>query len=924
MSTGGTPTIPAHAGPGIVGLPPGTLVGRYVVVQPIGEGAMGAVMLAYDTKLARSVALKLLRVEADSEEARVRMTREAQAMAQLSHPNVAAVYDVGTHEGNVYLTMEYLDGETMKSWLREPRSWREVLSVMLQAGRGLEAAHARGIVHRDFKPANVLITKEGRVCVLDFGIARSERAPRDGVPPAASPSPPSAGSAPSALAEDLTEEGAIVGTPGYFAPETAFDRIADARSDEFSFCVTFWRALYGTPPYPSKTVHEYVTALPGGPGPRPKTPRVPAWLHTVVRKGLDPEPERRFRSMGEVLRALDDNPSRRRLSRAAVVAAIGIAALAAVAVGEHRRAVRSACDAEGAAIGSSWGAVRRAALQDAIAGAGDPNAADRAERTGRALDAFVDEWRGEQRSSCLATRAEGTQTRATYEVRTACLLGARQQFEAVIDLLASRDASILRRETEMAKSLPPPALCKGPDAATAFVPLPADPQARAKAQDARRLLERARALQASGPSADGLKAAEGAVALAREAGDGADEASALLVASLVHARRFEDAPSLQTASDALFAAERAGVDHVAGLSAVQRAFLLAERFKQVDAARAWLDLARAKLERHTGDEALELEILKVQNTVSAAAGDSKGALEGDRRYVDLVARRYGRTNLRTCKAVGNVGQKLFNVGDYEGAADAFRDTLSCTENEVGPGDESLALGYNAYAATLDVLGRLDDAIAAYRRALDLRRAVGPSDGLQVVILSNLSETENRAGHAADAEQDARRALPLAEASTGYAHAVVPRALFALGAARLAQGHPEEAVDACSRAIVSGAGDDTAAAKSDDYDSLRCLGEAELALGKTTLARGHLERAVAVTKSSYVDDLPRARFALARALATGTPADRSRARDLARSARDELSAAVGKQPWLQPTLQAVERWIANPGGAAPGPRNSPRR
>jgi tetratricopeptide (TPR) repeat protein len=409
--------------------------------------------------------------------------------------------------------------------------------------------------------------------------------------------------------------------------------------------------------------------------------------------------------------------------------------------------------------------------------------------------------------------------------------------------------------------------------------------------------------------------------LAREAHDAADEASALLVASLVHARRFADAPAMQTASDAMFAAEGAGVDHVAGLSAAQRAFLLAERFKQIDAARAWLDLARAKLARHTDDEALELEILKVQNTVTSVAGDAKGALEGDRRYVELVARRYGRSNLRTCKAVGNVGQKLFNVGDYEGAADAFRDTLSCTENEVGPGDESLAFGYNAYAATLDVLGKLDEAVTAYRRALDLRRAVGPSDGLQVVILSNLAETENRAARHAEAEQDARRALPLAEASTGYAHAVVPRALFALGAARLAQGHPDEALEACSRAVASGSGDPTPAAKSDDYDSLRCLGEAELALGKTAPARDHLERALAVTKSSYVDDLPRARFALARALAAGSAADRSRAMDLARSARDELSAVVGKQPWLQPTLEAIERWIAGPGGASPRPRAS---
>jgi serine/threonine protein kinase len=219
--------------PPVISLEPGTVIGRYVIVQALGRGGMGAVMLAYDTQLARRVAIKVLLTNVASEEARLRMLREAQAMAQLSHPNVVDVYDVGTHQGNIFLAMRYVEGVTLQQWLGTRRSPREALKVMKQAGRGLAAAHAAGIVHRDFKPENVLVTKAGHAYVLDFGIARSEgvsgSAPRD-------PSVYAEGSGAHALlprpssdgprdpladsAGRLTQTGTILGTVGYFAPET--------------------------------------------------------------------------------------------------------------------------------------------------------------------------------------------------------------------------------------------------------------------------------------------------------------------------------------------------------------------------------------------------------------------------------------------------------------------------------------------------------------------------------------------------------------------------------------------------------------------------------------------------------------------------------------------------------------------------------
>jgi len=161
-------------------LSPGrTLAGRYTLLGTLGQGGMGLVLAAYDARLDRRVALKLLRSRRGSRSEKTeeaRLLREAQAMARLNHPNVVAVYDAGTLEnGSVFIAMEYVQGQTLSRWRQQQeRSWREVLGVYLAAGQGLPAAHAAGLVHRDFKPDNVLVGEDGRVKVTDFGLARGE------------------------------------------------------------------------------------------------------------------------------------------------------------------------------------------------------------------------------------------------------------------------------------------------------------------------------------------------------------------------------------------------------------------------------------------------------------------------------------------------------------------------------------------------------------------------------------------------------------------------------------------------------------------------------------------------------------------------------------------------------------------------------
>ncbi|MCA9678315.1 MAG: protein kinase, partial [Myxococcales bacterium] len=283
----------------------GDTIGRYIILARLGAGGMGVVFTAYDPQLDRKVALKLLRTGSGlaEGEARARLVREAQAIAQLSHPNVVAVYDVGTADsGDVYIAMEFVEGETLTSWLGHwERSWREILEMFFQAGRGLAAAHARGLMHRDFKPDNVLVGLDGRVRVTDFGLARSvidhvEELSKD------RPRPDLA-----ALRVTLTATGAVLGTPRYMAPEQLRGATADARSDQFSFCIALYEALYGTHPLPGDSVIEMVQHG-AEPTPPPVDTKVPPSIGRTLMRGLSIEPVKRYSTMSALLVELTPPP----------------------------------------------------------------------------------------------------------------------------------------------------------------------------------------------------------------------------------------------------------------------------------------------------------------------------------------------------------------------------------------------------------------------------------------------------------------------------------------------------------------------------------------------------------------------------------------------------------------------------------------
>jgi len=299
-------------------------VGRYVLRQHLGAGGMGAVYKAYDPQLDRVLAVKLLHSEpADADQLErqsTRFMREAQAMAKLSHHNVVVVHDVGLADGQVFIAMEYVDGMTLRDWLAHvPRDWRQVVDVFIQAGRGLEAAHHKGLVHRDFKPSNVLVGRDGRVRVADFGLARVML----GKDVWASRSESLVPLSPLALDSPVTAEGAVIGTPAYMAPEQFLGEAVEARTDQYSFCLALHEALFAERPRLINPLSGAVleARIKGPDFPRLSTP-APPWLRDVIARGLGARPQDRHPSMDGLLAALATPPRNGSVGVIAVVTAL--------------------------------------------------------------------------------------------------------------------------------------------------------------------------------------------------------------------------------------------------------------------------------------------------------------------------------------------------------------------------------------------------------------------------------------------------------------------------------------------------------------------------------------------------------------------------------------------------------------------------
>ncbi len=415
----------------------GQSIGRYVVIDRVGAGAMGLVFAAYDPDLDRRVAIKLLRRRGGDDDAR--MTREAQAVAKVVHPNVVGVHDVGLWCERLFVAMEFVEGASLAAWLSaQPRSFAAILEVFGQAGRGLAAAHRAGIVHRDFKPDNVLVGGDGRVRVADFGLARATGATDSAGDPALAPAEP-LNSGPLSL--HLTAPGSMVGTPAYMSPEQHRGESCTPASDQFSFCVALWEALFDARPFAGDSLAALAVSVLEGRVQAHGNPRpVPRAVREALLRGLAVEPASRHPSMDALLSGLQHSlRARRRWWLAAALIAGGTATGFAFAQWSVPSAAR-ACDERSSPIAAVWNEGAAGSLRAAFVATEQPWAASTASTVSQRLDDYAARWTGQWLPLCRAQRDAPDVSSPEQDNRLECLLDRQREVAAVVELLSAADA----------------------------------------------------------------------------------------------------------------------------------------------------------------------------------------------------------------------------------------------------------------------------------------------------------------------------------------------------------------------------------------------------------------------------------------------------------------------------------------------------
>jgi eukaryotic-like serine/threonine-protein kinase len=487
-------------------------LGRYEILDPLAGGGMGIVYAAYDPELQRRVALKVVYPGGGNDlRARDRLMREARALARLDHPNVVRVHDVLSHDGQVVVVMALLEGQTLATWERaDRRDWAEVVATYLQAGEGLAAAHSVDVVHRDFKPGNAIISRDGHVRVLDFGLARLSSETEDTVDA-------SSGRALWASSPSRTETGAFVGTFFYASPEQMSGATVSAASDQFSFCVAMHRAVEGVAPFEGVTVDERVASIRRGEI-RVATDgrRVPAWLRQLLRRGLSPTPSERFPSMRAMLHELGKPRGLRRWRWPAAAATLGVALSVAV-VGLTNRDHAPVCADAGAAIDRVWGPTERTLLVRTLAALPEPFASEIEQRVLANIDARAAEWSRTRTGACLA-HAHGEQSDALLDRKMLCLDRQLAGLSSSLVVLMATDADHAANATEIAVGLPNATRC---DDAAKIVDEPAPPStipATVEVERIRTELARVSALDLGGRSDDALALAHAALHAAQTSG----------------------------------------------------------------------------------------------------------------------------------------------------------------------------------------------------------------------------------------------------------------------------------------------------------------------------------------------------------------------------------------------------------------------
>jgi tetratricopeptide (TPR) repeat protein len=904
--------------PGEIG--PGSVVGRHLVLHKLGAGGMGIVYAAYDPELDRKVALKLL-LPGRGGTGRVRLLREAQALARLSHPHVVGIHDVGTMGEQVWLAMELVQGQTLGQWLERGRSWRDVLEVLRKAGEGLAAAHAVGLLHRDFKPDNVMVGDDGRVCVMDFGLARTQASEGS----LGAELPPPSEERKSVLASDLTRVGAVVGTLRYMAPEQLSSKELTAAVDQFSFCVTLWEALYGERPFEGDSTEALaVNVLAGRLRSPPKRRAVPGWLRRACERGLAVDPEQRWPSMNALLDTLAKGGARARMRKG--LAVLGVLALLGGGFEARRRwdvARRVAtCEAAGAEVGSAWSPERAQALRRALTATEVSFAPATADKVTAWLDRQAEQWREARVEACLDAEVRDRGDADTLDRSLWCLDARRMELESLVDELTRADADVARKAVAAASALAPVAACRDPEVLeTLALPPEADRDAlRAVRAD----VVRAANLERAGRHAKGLELAQGALARAQALAWPPLAAEARLQLGVLLERTGAYPRAAAELEQAYFDASKGVAPEVVFDAAWRLVYTVGVLQARHADGLHWARLADVALEDvPDGEHLRRASLFTSLATVHRLRGDYAEARSLHEQALGILEQALGTEHLRVAASLINLANVHASTGNDDDAAKLYERALAIQEQELGSDDPDLAATLNNLANVYAATGDHGSAKHLLQRTVSiLEQSLGPTHPSVATGLNNLADEHYVTHDYEEAKRLSQRALSIWEQTLGATHPNVGAALTNLANASRATGDEQRA-----RALLERALSIFEQALGPDHPhvaaALVTLGEIALAQERPTDAIALAQRAVSLREKAGVppEELAAARFVLARALWDAPidgGRDRARAIASAEQARDAVSGTGGVGSGANEVLGAVEPWLAEHREGAPAP------
>jgi serine/threonine protein kinase len=886
--------------PSIIGK--GSVVGRYVILEELGEGGMGVVYAAYDQELKRRIALKLVQPGVGStSDGPTRVQREAEALARLSHPNVVAVYDVGSIDDRVFIAMELVEGVTLDKWLQTKHTWSEVVTVFAAAGRGLAAAHAAGMIHRDFKPSNVIVGDDGRVRVLDFGLARGtdssvEHISLSDLPPEQSVERGgrAATASDTALDVELTQAGSVLGTPAYMAPEATRGEKATALSDQFSYCVAFYEGLYGDRPFDSS----FVEVLPPVAEPPPNSD-VPLWIRNILLRGLAQNAEDRWPSMSALLAVLDDDPAirRRKWLVGSLVAVIVLGSLSIAVLAVRSRSLHAKDDpcAVAQPLANSWDAQRRQRLESAFAASKAPDAAGSFQRMAKATDQWSSRWLEARSKACADTRKRHIDSEAVLLLRLACLDRQRDDMNALLAVFES-DPTTVNDAALAVNEQPGPVLCANPRSLTYFAPPPA--QSRARVIELQNALSHVKALLLAGKEADAGKRLKDVIEQARKLGYEPLLADALY---LIGRQELDD---LDIAIAYLDEAERVAiagrVDTIAGRAAAMRLAQGAIAGRDDNLLADWSSRAKAWVARD-GDLEAEFGYVESQGMIAANRGDHAAAEKEYRKAIELGTREFGEASSRVFGIETTLALSLIQLGRHEDAVNLLGPAIEAFERANGTSSQRLRDALDNYGLALAMIGRFADARNALERAL----AMGTEEpGLaRAALMCDLARVALAEGKAEDAIVSGEKGIAMFKA-LGIQKLNLAINEDPLAGAYAAVGRHADALEQSRECLA-----EFKKANNEGVDTVPCLtieGAALVDTGKPHEGLAVLERALGLQTghSAAPGAIANLQFQLARAL-LATGGDHERARSLVASAATELA----RYPFKKPLLDQLTAWRA---------------